>query len=312
MKSIIGIDIGGSKTAVVEGTFDGQILNRTEIPTNATVPFEQTLPILVSAVRMILQQAESSGDQVAAISVSVGGPIEMSEGVVHEPPHLPGWHGVRLRDRLREQFPSLPVHIEHDGNAGALAEFYFGVGRKAERLQHLVFLTLGTGLGAGIIVNGRILHGASNTAGEVGRLIVSSATAVGPWESFSSGVGMVRLASKMFPSRWTSNTPVHELIEAVLRCDKDATVVAHAVGQWIGRGLALLVDTLNPEFIVLGTLAVILGERLLAPAREMLSVLALPRAVAACKIVPTTFGKQIGDVASLMAAYNYQQTSGSL
>jgi len=84
------------------------------------------------------------------------------------------------------------------------------------------------------------------------------------------------------------------------------------MGQWVGRGLALLVDMLNPQFVVLGTLGVVLGDHLLTPAREMLAEFTLPRAVAACTLIPTTFGKQIGDVASLMAAYNEQRSESVL
>jgi glucokinase len=84
-----------------------------------------------------------------------------------------GWHGIHFKDRLLDAFSGLPVFIEHDGNAGALAEFHFGVGRDRADLQHLIFLTCGTGMGAGLIVNGRIVHGASDTAGEVGHLRIA-------------------------------------------------------------------------------------------------------------------------------------------
>jgi glucokinase len=204
-------------------------------------------------------------------------------------------------------FPQLPVFVEHDGNAGALAEFHFGVGRGRPGLQHLIFLTVGTGIGAGIVVGGRILHGASDTAGEVGHWRLSRRGPVGfgkqgSWEAFSSGAGMVSLAADLFPARWTSRTPIRSLVESMLSDDVEALHVATAAGERLGQGLALLIDAFNPEVIVLGSLAVALGERLLGPARRVVADEALPEAAAACTILPSVLREGIGDVASLMAA----------
>jgi glucokinase len=111
----------------------------------------------------------------------------------------------------------------------------------------------------------------------------------------------------MFPSQWGDEVSIGNLVQAMLEDDERALAVAYDAGSWLGRGLALLVDALNPEVIVLGSLAVVLGERLLGPARQTLRVEALPRALASCRIVPATLGKQIGDVASLMAGLNDPQ-----
>jgi glucokinase len=218
-----------------------------------------------------------------------------------------GWHGIPFKNRLADTFSDLPIFIEHDGNAGALAEFHFGVGRGRDDLQHLIFLTCGTGMGAGLIVNGRIVHGASDTAGEVGHLrIAEDGPGVfgkrGCFESLAAGVGMLELARARFPQRWTRESSIRELVDAMLADEADAQTIVRAAGEALGRGLALLVDALNPQVIVLGALAVVLGDRLLAPARRVLKEEALPQAVAACEVLPAVLGKQIGDVASLMAA----------
>ena len=153
--------------------------------------------------------------------------------VLIDPPNLPGWHGVRLKDRLSRCFPGIPVCIEHDGNAGALAEFHFGAARGRGDVRHLIFLTFGTGLGAGLIVNGQILHGASDTAGEIGHWRLSRSGPegfgkTGSWEGFSSGAGLVKLAASIFPQRWQAQTPIRTLVDAMLaddprsacRCDR--------------------------------------------------------------------------------------------
>lgn len=307
MTTVLGLDIGGTKTAVVEGTRDAVILQRHEIATEAWRPFDEVFPRLADLLAQTRAVAAQQHRRIRAVSVSVGGPLRIAEGVLLNPPHLPGWQGVALKARLATVCPHLPILIEHDGNAGALAEFHFGAGRGRADLRHLIFLTFGTGLGAGLIVNGKVLHGASETAGEVGHLRLAWEGPIGfgkagSWEGFASGAGLVELAQQMFPARWPRTTPIRELVTTMLADDPQALAVAAEAGKWMGRGMALLVDTLNPQLIVLGSLAVVLGERVLAPARRALAEEALPQAVAACEIVPAALGARIGDVAALMAA----------
>ncbi len=306
-ESLLGLDVGGTKTAIVEGSMQAEILQRYEIATVATRPFAQTFPLLTERLEDVQQAASKAGRKIVALSVSVGGPLLIARGKLLDPPHLPGWHGIELIDHLAARFPDLPVFVEHDGNAGALAEFYFGIGRGRNDLKHLIFLTFGTGLGAGLIINGEILHGATDTAGEVGHIRLSQQGPIGfgkagSWEGFASGHGLVQLASEMFPERWTKETAISELVEAMVEDEEDALAVAEEAGKWMGRGMALLIDALNPQVIVLGSLAVVLGERVLAPARKVVLEEALTQAAEACEIVPSVLGKQIGDVASLMAA----------
>lgn len=306
-KTIIGFDIGGTKTAIGEGTRNAEILQRIELMTEANRPFAETFPSIVAAANRVIEASAAAGREISALSVSIGGPLKIAEGVLIDPPHLPGWHGVRLKDSLQTAFPDLPVFIEHDGNAGALAEFHFGAGKGRAGLRHLIFLTFGTGLGAGLIINGQVLHGATDTAGEVGHLRLAWEGPVGfgkagSWEGFASGKGLVELAALMFPHRWRQTTPIREVVEAMLADDDDALIVAAEAGKWMGRGIALLVDTLNPQMIVLGSLAVALGDRILKPARQALAEEALPQACAACEILPAKLAAKIGDVAALMAA----------
>jgi glucokinase len=305
--TILGLDVGGTKIACLEGNRAGEILQRVEMPTNPARPFEETLPAIAMALRRLIATAEESARRIAALSVSIGGPLRIGEGVLIDPPNLPGWHGVHLKARLAESFPGIPVYIEHDGNAGALAEYHFGAARARGGVRHMIFLTFGTGLGAGLIINGQILHGASDTAGEIGHWRLSRSGPegfgkAGSWEGFSSGAGLVKLAAMQYPQRWTALSPIRMLVDAMLADDPDALAVAREAGRRLGQGLALLIDALNPQLIVLGSLAVALGERVLGPAREVIGAEALPQAAAACEIVPAALGARIGDVAALMAA----------
>jgi len=308
-RTILGLDVGGTKTACVEGTRDGHILQRIEMATHAAMPFADVFPEIVRHLETLIANAGHAGREPVALSLSIGGPLRIQKGFLINPPHLPGWHNLPLKAALSEVFPHLPVFIEHDGNAGALAEHRFGVGKGRTDLEHLVFLTFGTGIGAGFIVNGKILRGATDTAGEVGHWRLADDGPLGfgkrgSWESFASGAGLVELAAQMFPARWNPQSSISALVEAMLHDDRDALQVAETAGQWMGRGLALLIDALNPQVIVFGSLGVVLGERILAPARKVIAVEALPQAAAACELVPSALGKQIGDIAALMAALN--------
>ena len=306
-QTILGLDVGGTKTALVEGTAEGEILERVEWPTESERAFAEVFPQVVVQIGAMISLAGGRGRMPVALSVSIGGPLKIGEGFLIDPPHLPGCHGVALKRRLSEAFPSLPVFVEHDGNAGALAEFHFGVGKGRSDLRHLIFLTFGTGIGAGFIVNGQVLRGATDTAGEVGhwRLAEDGPPGFGKrgsWESFASGAGLIELAAEMFPVRWNRESPIAELVKAMLEGDCEAMEVAEVAGRWMGRGLALLIDALNPQVIVFGSLGVVLGERILGPARRVIAEETLPQAAAACELVPAALGRQIGDVAALMAA----------
>jgi glucokinase len=201
------------------------------------------------------------------------------------------------------------VHVEHDGNAGALAEFRFGVGagRPGGGLRHLVFLTAGTGLGGGIIANGALLRGASDTAGEFGFFPMTTPAGggdrtAGSWDYLASGSGLLRQAQAMFPDRWGRTATIRDVVSAALDDDDQALAAVTRTGEWFGRGLTLIITALNPEVIAVGTLGVVLGDRLLAPARAMVAATALPAAARACAIVPAALGDRIGDVAAIMAA----------
>lgn len=301
---LLGFDVGGTKTGLILGDTNGEILRRVEIPTPAAEPFEPAMEKIAAAGQALLVECRADGQGVpAAISVSVGGPLDIDRGILYAPPHLAAWGEAPLKARLEAEF-GLPVYVEHDGNAGALAEFHFGAGRGA---RNMVFLTMGTGLGAGLILDGRIYHGASDMAGEVGHVRMADDGPVqygkaGSWEGFSSGAGLVSLAHWIQPDRWPPDLITRELIRAALEGDLDARVVITEAGRWFGRGLAMLVDILNPDVIVVGTLGVVLGDLLLEPARAMVRQEALPRAAEACRIVPAALGSSLGDVAALMAA----------
>jgi len=303
---LLGFDIGGTKTAAVIGTAAGEILARAETPTPAAEPFEAAFQQMVTLADGLLASENVSPQ---SISAAVGGPLDIERGIIYSPPHLPTWVNAPLKDRLAEHY-HLPVFVEHDGNAGALAEWYFGAGRGT---QNMIYMTAGTGLGAGLILNGRIYRGSTDTAGEIGHIRMAEDGPLeygkaGSWEGYCSGSGLVKLARLRQPQRWpegdarSASATTRDIVTLAQTGDPDAVRLVTEMGTWLGRGLAVLVDILNPQVIVVGTLGVVLGDLLLAPAREVLRQEALAVAVNACRVVPAELGDRLSSLSALMAA----------
>lgn len=301
---ILGLDIGGTKTAVVLGDATGRIHARSVFATLPRRGFEPFFADLCQHIADIRQRAATLGLAATCVSVSVGGPLEIEPGILRAPPNLPTFIDIPLKERLHAA-TRLPVFVEHDGNAGALAEWYFGA---AHGCRNVIFLTMGTGFGGGLILNGQLYRGTTDLAGEVGHVRLADDGPVafgkaGSWEGLCGGAGLARLAALRYPQRWQAeHVTAKDIAEAARAGDAPALAVLQEVGAHLGRGLAMLVDILNPEIIVIGALAVRLGDLVLAPAREVLQREALPAAVAACRLVPAALGEQLGDVAAICAA----------
>lgn len=301
-RTILGLDIGGTKTAVVLGDRAGRIHARTEFATQPRRGFDATCAELLAHVDAMLSGAPAGHGEIV-VSVSIGGPLAIEAGIIRNPPNLPGWADVPLKEILKQR-TARPVYVEHDGNAGALAEWYFGAARGA---RNIIFLTMGTGFGGGLILGGELYRGTTDLAGEVGHVRIAedgphAFGKAGSWEGLCGGAGIARLAALRCPRKWNSATQALDVAEAARAGDADALAVLDQVGRHLGRGLAILLDVLNPEVIVIGSLAVRLGELVLKPARDEMRREALPGAFAACRLVPAALGERLGDVAALCAA----------
>lgn len=298
----LGVDIGGTKTAVVLGDREGRVIDRRQLATD-----HQAGPqVMLDRIIALGKELRDLHGPVVAAGVSCGGPLDPVQGVVQSPPNLPGWDDIPVTRLLQEAW-QVPVRLMNDANAGALAEWWFGSGRGA---VHFVFITFGTGLGAGLILNGELYEGAGYLAGEIGHIRVaeSGPTAygkTGSLEAFCSGPGLRRLAMLYAPrfgvqlAQWSTE----EITRKALEGDPACRYVVRACGRWFGKGLAVLVDLLNPERIAVGGMAVRLGDLLLEPARQVLASEALARAAASCEVMPAALGERLGDVASLCVAY---------
>lgn len=284
MEGYIGIDIGGTKCAVVRGDEKGQIVEKVRF---ATLGKEETIKKLIETVRQLW-----SG-QIRAIGVSCGGPLDSERGIILGPPNLPGWDEVPIVELLREAF-QVPVYLENDADACAVAEWRFGAG---EGCPNMVFLTFGTGLGAGLILNGRLYRGAAGMAGEVGHIRLLKEGHIGygkagSYEGYCSGGGIAQygLGSAACLAR--------------LAAEGDAAAIGiwQQTGRYLGRLLALLIDLLDPDRIGIGSIYVRAGAFMEETMYQVLEEEALAASRRACTILPAGLKEALGDMAALCVA----------
>ena len=313
----IGVDIGGTKTAVVFCSEPPTILERVEFPTRPEQGPERAIQLIRRAIHRFIGTNEISIGQIEAIGISCGGPLDRRRGLIQSPPNLPTWNDVPIVEILQREF-GVVGHLENDANAGALAELRFGAGK---HVQHMIFLTMGTGLGAGVIVDRRLYRGASDMAGEIGHVRLTSAGPVGynkagSVEGWASGGGMSQAAIRQVaaaikageatalvaPFETNRVLTAKDVADAARQGDLLANQIVLNTASRLGEALAILIDVLNPELIVIGGLGMRLGERLLAPARAVMEREALAASAGACRIVPAALGEQIGDVAAICVA----------
>ena len=298
----MGLDIGGTKTAVVAGDRKGGVLHRDQFPTEPLRGFSDVYSRMLGSMARVRTRM---GNPPLALSVAIGGPLDVERGVIKSPPNLPGWTDIPLKEMLSREF-TVPVFVEHDGNAGALAEWYFGAGKG---FRNIVFVTMGTGFGAGLILDGRLYRGTSDAAGEIGHVRVAEEGPLcygkpGSLEGYGSGTGIARLARMMYPALWGERSTVIDLEESWRNGSPEAAAVFARAALGLGRGLAIVADTLNPERIILGGIGMRLREALVEPAMRVYASEALPAAQGVCRIVPAALGESIGDIAALCASYD--------
>ena len=280
-----GLDIGGTKCALVTGTGERGVLTRHAVATRDFATWRDVLEALL---------AYAPQQRPAAIGVSCGGPLDSRRGRILSPPNLPGWDDVPIVAWLEERVGA-PAFLQNDANACALAEWRFGAGRGCE---DMVFLTFGTGLGAGLILNGRLYAGASDMAGEIGHVRAAEDGPVGygkrgSFEGFCSGGGIAQLAG---------GRSAREVVQLADAGDPAMRAVLRRSAEQLGRCLALLMDVLNPQRIVIGSIYARAERYFKEDALSVVEREALGPAWRACEVVPAMLGDAIGDVAALSVA----------
>ena len=314
---VVGIDIGGTKLATVVADKTGHILGKVRKPTLSEKGPEYAIGLLSDMVREAVSQVGLEQASISAIGVSCGGPLDTKTGIVYSPPNLPGWDALPLKARLESEF-QVPVMIENDANASALAEFRFGGGRG---YNAVLYMTMSTGIGGGIVIDGQVYHGANDSAGEVGHQILlpngprCGCGKQGCLEALCSGPAIARRAQAAIQKQLagekvsTAMLPLangrigdvksEHVLAAARMGDALALELVQETAYYMGWGIANLVNILNPDIVLLGTIAVAAGDLLLDPIRETVLKFAMPRSAEAVNIAPAQLGDALGDLAAV-------------
>lgn len=318
-KYIIGLDIGGTKCAVIlaDVTHSVTLVDRIAFPTYASLGKDQTISRLFETIHEMLKRHQLQTDAVLGIGVSCGGPLDSQNGVILSPPHLPGWENVPFVTMLEEAF-LIPAFLQNDANACALAEWKLGAG---QGVNDMVFLTMGTGFGGGIIAEGQLIHGVSDMGGEVGHVRLEADGPIGfgkagSMEGFCSGDGIAKQAvaytKKLILAgktpAWVRDgvadevISVQELAAYANNGDADAIAIFETAGEKLGAAVSIIMDVLNPARFVIGSIFV-RCEHLLRPAMErIIEKEALVYSRNVCQVLPAALGEQLGDYAAVITA----------
>lgn len=295
----LGIDIGGTKTLMCLGTLDGEILAEERFSTYADAPFS----VQLNAMYDLAEQLRKKHD-IESIGISHPGPISIKQGLILSPPNLKKWHNTPIVELIKKQF-NLPVFFQNDANAAALAEFYFGSHKKSE---NLIYLTASTGMGGGIIINSKLIEGRSDTAGEIGHMILDPNGPECPcgmrgcFEAFCGGAAFAKRVSAAAKKTTTSlkgTLSVRTIIAAAKGGDLFALAAWDEFTSHFAQGIGTLLMTLNPDVIILGTIARHAGDFLLKPLREKLKKYAWSEAIQAATIEASTLGDKLAPLSAL-------------
>jgi len=306
-KYIIGVDLGGTKILSAIVTKNGNIVKKVQVPTQASRGRARVVKNIVRSIRTLLMDARVPLSDIEAIGVGAPGPVLFKEGVVLNPPNLPGWKRVPLKKILAREFRKKVV-LDNDANAAALGEGAFGF---AKGLKNFIFITVSTGIGGGLVIDGKLLRGAWGGAGEVGHMIIEPS---GPrcgcgrrgcLEAMASGSAIARLAKAKLKTNKRSlmlklaggdisKVNAKTVEDAARSGDSLAKKIINRAARYLGMGLANLINILAPDAIGLGGGVMKMGQMFLGPAEKAARELSLSPAAKLVKIVRAKLGEDAG------------------
>jgi len=308
---VLAIDLGGTKIIAAIIANPGQVMAKKRHPTLANKGPQSVIERLFSAVNDVLSLNNMNPSQLDSISIASAGAIDADKGIVTSSPNLPGWQGVPLRDIIKEEY-KVDAFLINDASAAALAEYHFGAGKG---VKNLIYLTVSTGIGGGIIIDGQLYTGPSGSAGEIGHTTIDingpkcSCGNTGCLEVLASGTAMAREAIRRLKQGEASsltelvagkleNITAEKVSLAAERGDRLAQEVISQAAISLGVGMANLVNIFNPQMIIVGGGVAKMGDRLLNPAREVVRERAFQLPAQAVRIVQA----KLGDNAGLLGA----------
>ncbi len=311
MAKRIGIDVGGTnvKIALVD---DGKIIYSNSVPTYAQMGYEYTVNNIKQAIRDLMKETETTAADIKGIGFDFPGQVDYKTGVVKLAPNIPGWVNVPIAQMIEEAF-HIPTRIDNDVRCAALGEMNFGAGKGC---QNFVCITVGTGIGSGLVVNGQLVRGAANAAGEIGHIKLQMKDGpicgcgdTGCLEAFASGPSIVAMAQDYLKSGKSTKfremagdgeiTP-YIVAKAAEAGDPVAKRIFTIIGEYVGMGLVSVINLLNPEKVIIGGGVAEAGDLLLEPIRKTVMERAMVVARESVEIVPAELGNSAGVIGASM------------
>ena len=313
---VIGYDIGGTKIAVCVADAGGRVLASQRIATGMTRGYDEVLAEMVAVGKHLVREAGYKPKDLVACGISAPGPLDIRNGLMLKTPNMV-WDSVPVRDDLQRHL-GLPTFLDNDANAGVLAEWLFGA---AQGLRNVVYLTMSTGVGGGVIAEGQLVQGTNGNAGELGHVILDvqglpcGCGMRGCLEAYCGGRNVARRLQALLRDR-----PDHAMMRLpevrgklenlgypALRAGVRAEIPL-ALEVWeeiclrLAQGLGIYLMSFNPEMIVLGTVAYYSGDLLLDPVRRHLPRFAWPEMRGPCRIAVAALGEKLGEMAGVSVA----------
>lgn len=310
----IGIDVGGTNVKIALVDKSGKIIYSNSVPTYAKMGYEYTVNNIKQAIKDLMKETNTTAKDIDGIGFDFPGQVDYKTGVVKLAPNIPGWVNVPIAQMIEEEF-HIPTRIDNDVRCAALGEMKFGAGQGCE---NFVCITVGTGIGSGLVVNGQLVRGASNAAGEIGHIklqmkdgLICGCGDTGCLEAYASGPSIVAMAQdyikggkstkfrEMAAAEGGEITP-YMVAKAAEAGDPVAKRIFAIVGEYIGIGLTSVINLLNPEKVIIGGGVAEAGDLLLDPIRKTIKERAMVVAGSAVKIVPAQLGNSAGVIGASM------------
>lgn len=304
---IVGVDVGGTAIKMALLSWEGDIIHKFQEPTPVSEGENAVIGKINRMADQLLQSQGINKSQLAGIGIGVPGPIDADTGVVQQAVNL-HWKNVPLKQKL-EELADLPVYVDNDANTAALGEMWRGAGQGA---KEMVMITLGTGVGGGVIVNGRVVHGAQGVGGEIGHITMEptggplcNCGKTGCLETYASATAIIREGKRAAETGKSEklaqlyaqkgDLKAKDVFDAALAGDEAAIAVIDQASFYLGLAFSHLANILNPAKIVVGGGVSAAGEFLFSRMRsEFKRFVAFPFVAESCEIVPATLGNDAG------------------
>ena len=313
------VDLGGTKILTAVADEHGAWLGEDRRPTEVERGPEGVIDRIVESLRASLAAANAGERTLQALGVAAPGPIDVEKGLIGEAPNLPGWHNLPLAVRLAERL-GCPAVLENDANAAALGEFVFGSGRG---VRHMIYLTVSTGIGGGLILDRQLYRGATGSAGELGHIVLDEDGPLcgcgvrGCLEAIASGTAIAARATEAIArgeapgiARLAEGGEVtaEHVAAAAEAGDATAAAIIAAAAHYLGLGLSDFVNVFNPDLIVIGGGVAQIGAPLLEPAVATMRARAFRGPAAHVRIVPAALGGRSVAAGALALALAREQS----